>query len=398
MKKKNKYYYCFGPNVSKHIHFYAGWVKQARDNDIPLDMITFIAVNNYIKQFRLIKKLKNEFDIIFIPVIPFTRNLAIFLYFLFQALISKKVTVHLRKCELAPFLLLRRVTNKMRVITELEGDCVSEIDYLKGNPYKKGFYDGAIDNLEKQTKLIEKQLKKCDGIFCVTEDLKKTIVSRHNISPKKVEVIPTGVDSNNFRYCEEIRNEKRKELNLEDKNVFIYSGSVRYSWQKISRTIELFKLYNSMVDNSFLILLINQGDWNIAMEFINKHNLSREKYLLTSCDNNEVNKYLNAADVGFILRDYHNMNLRASPGKLGEYAAAGLPIVTTRGASHLVVKMKELGYATVIEDLNDDFEGIEAIENLLEMNVDRNEYSEWGSQFFSNSSYGKRYANALCRF
>jgi len=50
-----------------------------------------------------------------------------------------------------------------------------------------------------------------------------------------------------------------------------------------------------------------------------------------SIGRNEVPAYLNAADIGFLLRAPHPLNTVASPVKFGEYIGSGLTVVSSPG-------------------------------------------------------------------
>ena len=52
-------------------------------------------------------------------------------------------------------------------------------------------------------------------------------------------------------------------------------------------------------------------------------------YYLNEVPNNEMINYLSAADLGISLRDFHPMNSIVTSGKIIDYLACGLPVITT---------------------------------------------------------------------
>lgn len=400
MTKETRYFYFFRGTLDTHVHFYKGWVDVARKHGLPMELVTILSLSTYLKQSRLVSKCKviNYFHII--CGIPKMNSLATLIYFFFMLLFNKKVIVHLRKRSPTPFDFLKKIFgNKLEYIIELEGDYESERDYLINHPYKDSFYATNIEGLEKQISLLRKRLENADRVLVVAPKLKEVLIERypHLNLEQKAGAIRTGVDCEKCYFSEQIRNEYRKKLKLENKFVMIYIGNAYYSWQNVLRTIEIFKLIKKQVtENAFLILLIRQQDHSIVKEFIEQLNPSDDEYILTQVDHEEIPKYLNASDIGMLLRHKHMMNEVASPGKFDEYVACGLPVLMTEGISNFSEKLSKTDYGIVLRDMDDDDEIVRKIGPFLEYDKQKRvKISEWAKRKFSTHAYSSLYVSFL---
>ena len=386
--------------MKTRVHLYKGWVDIARKNGLPMELVTILSLPTYLKQWRLVRKYKaiNYFHII--CGIPKIDSLVTRIYFFLILLFNKRVIVHLRKQSPTPFDSLRKIFgNRLKYIIELEGDYESERNYLIEHPYKEGFYDSYVESMGRHISLLKTRLEKAGHILVVAPKLKQLLIERYPDLGfrQKIDVIPTGVDCEKYYFSEEMRDEYRKKLRLENKFVMIYIGNAYYSWQNVFRTIEIFKLVKDKItENAFLILLIRQQDHSIVEEFIEQLSLSDGEYILTQVNHEEIPKYLNASDIGVLLRHKHIMNEVASPGKFGEYVACGLPVLMTEGISNFSEELSKTDYGVVLRDMDDDDEIVSKIVPFLKYDKEeRVEISEWARRKFSTEAYAQTYVNVL---
>lgn len=388
--------------MAAHVDLYKGWVDIARKNGLPTEMVTILSFFKYIKQYRLVKHYRkfNYIHIIISP--PKLSPIIAFLFFLVKAMTNKQLVIHLRKQSPKPLDLLKKIFKKrVKYIIELEGDPVSEKEYLMEHPYKEDFYKDDIDSANRYIRELPTQLSKADHILTVTEELKDLLDKRYpdiNIR-EKTSVIPTGVDIDKIYYSENIREKVRKELNLQDKFVMIYIGNAYYSWQNVYRTIEAFRLIkNKVKPSAFLILLIRKEDHPIVIDFIRELGISKNDYLLSVVPHDSIRSYLNAADLGVLLRHPHIMNEVASPGKLGEYLAAGLPVFTTKVVAKYPEEISKNNYGIILNDMDDDEEILKKIVPFLKYDKEKRvEISKWARLKFSTDAYSQEYVNTLRR-
>ncbi len=398
MINKTKYIYFFRGDLSSHVGIYKSWVDITKD-EININLFTILDTKTYQTQKNLVEYYRKQ-DVV-IKVVPrYFKVIYIIMYFLFMIIKYKKVVVHLRKQSPKPFDLIKRILpNRLKYIIEIEGDFESEIDYLSHdkNKYKDGFYNEIVKGMKKASLVLEEQFFKADGIFVVTKELKELFIKRYskNDISNKIYAIPTGFDNTKFYPDDELRKRYRKEYNLEDKFVMIFTGNVLYSWQNIKRSIEVFKLLKrKLYTKMYFVMLIRKEDHCIINEFISKLDLKKEDFLLTNVSHEDVNGFLNASDIGILLRENDTLNKVASPGKLGEYLSSGLNILTTRhiGLYSKVMMTDKVGI--IVDDIFDDKEILDKVQSFVPSKT-KKEQNKWASDNFSVQAYKEIYINSL---
>ena len=397
---KRRYYYFFRGSLATHVDLYKGWVDTARKNGLPMEMVTILSLFTYMKQYQLVKHYKkyNYVHIIISP--PILTQLTTFLYFFMKAVTSKRLAIHLRKQSPRALDFLKKIfKERVKYIIELEGDPISEKKYLIEHPYKKDFYKNDIENAIRHARGLSTRLRKADHILTVTRKLKDLLDKRYPgiYIKEKTSVIPTGVYIDKIHFSDQTRGKTRTELNLKDKFVMIYIGNAYYSWQNVFRTIEVFRIIKDKINqNSFLILLVRKQDHAIVSDFISELKVSTKDYMLCQVPHDDINKYLNAADLGVLLRHPHLMNEVASPGKLGEYFASGLPVLTTNVVAVYPEEISKNGYGIILNDMDDNDEIVNKITPFLKYDMEkRAEIGDWAKSKFSTDAFAQEYVNAL---
>jgi hypothetical protein len=201
------------------------------------------------------------------------------------------------------------VTDKF--IWDCRGDTISEFEksYQKsknivGKIYKRYKISNSIKNAKKAKKAI-----------FVSNFLKEKLEYKN-----KSFIIGCAADDKLFFYDYNLRKSKREELQIsKNDKVLIYSGGMAH-YQMFPQTVEFFKQLSD--DWKFLVLT---NETNIAKKYLN--DLPDDRYILSSVTFQEVNSYLNAADVGIMLREVDDLNRAASPTKYAEYCMSGLSII-----------------------------------------------------------------------
>lgn len=215
---------------------------------------------------------------------------------------------------------LRFLPKSVTCIIDAHGVTKEEYEYAVPN------YDYKIS--ETYDYLEEQGMRKAKFVTCQSEAMKKYLLNKYSfLSENNIYSYKCGADKNIFYIDETERNKTRNTLGIKsDELLFIYSGGL-HKWQKIEDSIKLFVEYCNKEKAKFLILTLDKIG---AEKLISKYdNDTQKKFLIMSATNKEVYKYLNAADVAFLLRDDVILNRVASPTKLAEYMFCGLPVIST---------------------------------------------------------------------
>lgn len=397
MVDKIKYIYYFRGDLSFGVHFFEAWVKAVRNQDIPMKLITFLNNFKYIKQLKFVKYYKTR-DIIIYPNI-FGRT-TIFIYFFLTCLINNKIIIHLKKRPSNLFDKLKYFfPKKLKYIVEGEGDPLSEKDYLIKHPYKNKFYFNVINSLDVAIKEQKNLVYKSDLLTVGTPYFKDILIKRYpDVDLKnKISVVQMSFSRGSLFFSNDKRIRYRKEFGFVDKFVLIYTGNAYYSWQNVYRTIQISKILKKIIKKPiYLVLLIKEKDHYIVQEFLRKLHY-KDEFLLKQIPHNEIINYLNSSDLGVALRHKHAMNKIASSGKILEYLACGLPVLTTfHNGTKQPLLIEKNGYGAVLNNMDDDDEVIKKVLPYVEFDLEkRNKMSKWANEHLSTEAFIDDYISKL---
>lgn len=397
IKKNDIYVLFFRGNLTSHIDNYLSWLPKD-DDKLATRAFTIIGVTDYIRRYHLVQKYrKKNVRIIAAPLL--FHNIISFLFFFILALKNDHVIVNVKKQKWRSVNVVKKIfPKKVKTITEIEGNPWAEFEYLKNpkNSYRKGIYDIELTALKHYIDRIHIELAQADHIFVVTDNL-KTVLEDFGISSDKITVKPTGYEARKFFVSSNLREATRRKLGLQsDTVVFVYSGNCFYSWQNISKTLKLAcDLGNCMAVDYKVLMLIRDQDTSIANYFIELNNIPQDKIIIKSVQHDEMNAYLNASDIGILLREDDDLNRCSAPGKLGEYLACGLKVITTTHIGLYSEALLGTHYAVLIDDIRNI--SIDDVLDRLSTLDNRENISSWSKECFSNKKFMNNYVNALQR-
>jgi len=223
---------------------------------------------------------------------------------------------------------------KFKLIYDLRGDYIDE---LKAQGASKKY----ISTL---SKMHSRALNSVDLVFSVS--------SSFNI-PSKSKFVPkyNYYDSGVFKYDECSMIKKKKDLKLEDKFVFVYTGNAHY-YQFLDGTINFFSQFQKKHRDSYLII-ITEYDFDKFKNLLNNYNVPESSYMLKSLPQNEISELQQVADIGFLLRENLPLNHHSFPTKFAEYLASGVPVLMTPYIYSIAPMVTENNLGVVIDIKND---------------------------------------------
>lgn len=261
-------------------------------------------------------------------------NRALLWFLLRELLTGRRLLVHVLRCDPAPVIRLRRMPGigaRLRYVLEYEGDLPSELIY------QGAFVEGERPPSEPPSALKtaydtslatqKHEADRADGLVLMSKEhieLWRGRLAR----PVNACCLPTLPDSSRFRFDVRQRDEVRCELGLEDRLVFVYTGNLVCKWQRLEAMCAVIAELRKKIPSAWFLALVRVDDLHLAEEAISRHGL-KECATVKHVPSSEIGRYLSAADVGLFLRHRHPMNMVVTSGKLGEYLAAGLPVLTT---------------------------------------------------------------------
>ena len=314
--------------------------------------------------------------------------LTVRLFFLYARNVFKYDTIifQTRMADLGHTFGLIKLLPKVKTIFESRGATIEERAFVHNDfkSLKRNIKEYV--NLRSEEKLISGS----HGVICVSDALKKYYVSKFKMDTSKTDflVIPGAASRDLFYYEKSLREEYRSLLGYSDEDVvLVYSGALNQKWEIPDVVFNFLKsLAEFRTDFKFLMIT---PDLELVNEYSKKYGISQDLVAIQSSFD-EVNKYLNAADVALLLREDIVMNNVASPTKFAEYLMAGLPTVLSHGIHDFAEILRETGYGVILEDntlVNQDL-----ADDIVELkSKDRKAVATWAARNISKERYVEKY-------
>ena len=251
--------------------------------------------------------------------------------------------VHARTEYAASVAATAKSLGKYRVVWDDRGDSMSEFcEYAQNLSGVRKWRVKSVSKVISRRLRIASQAS--DAAIFVSEELQKL----HNpqLPMEKTLIVPCAADESLFYFDTALRREARAAFGYSDKeNVIVYVGSAAV-WQCVPETISLLTQALE-TDPSVRAFVITPDRQVFASAF--PAALS-DRVHIAAGRLHEMNRYLNAADFGVMLKMPGSISRVASPVKFAEYSLAGLRVITSGTVQQVEEIGRELGN-TVSTDL-----------------------------------------------
>lgn len=327
----NYYYIVNNLNTTVFDSQFLGWIKEYEKANIYFDVILIpTGIKSYVKNFRatykkssvISKSIKGK--VYHTCPSSFVSGFIVFalLVILFKSILTRsKIVIQVTSPSWNVALKWVKMLHPNTIIIYNAIGASAE-KYLLSN----------LDNRTKQEqyyRVLNNQLKQvhmADKVIVVSNKLKQYLKDKDDtIKEQKIEVVSCSADDEVFYYDNSLRNSIRKKLNIQDKKVFIYCGSLDKPWQIPDFIFKVYSILSNKYNNAFFICLTPHS--NIVESYIEKYNIDPKSVWVKYVNNSEINQYLCAADMGFLFRKNSPINKVAAPTKFSEYVLAGLPVI-----------------------------------------------------------------------
>jgi glycosyltransferase involved in cell wall biosynthesis len=328
-------YYLTRPDFLKHDHIHRRKIDALRASGLKASLIAFVPEEQLQRRREDYERAaSNDARRIVHARKADEVNRQVWRFFAFRLFCFRRVLVHILLCDPAPLLNLKRMPllgRRLKCIIEHEGDIASECLYrwaygkVEPPPDEppaefRAEYDYVV--AKQKAELLE-----ADGAILVTKEHLALWEGRLGTRLNAL-VLPTMFDSAKFSFDAAGRQSLRSELGLANKLVLVYSGSVSMPWQRFEQVCQFTRHLLAMGYPACLLALVHPDGHSLAQKVIAQHGLESAT-VLRGVAPGEMAAWLSAADVALFLRHNHRMNRIVTSAKLGEYLAAGLPLVTT---------------------------------------------------------------------
>ena len=234
--------------------------------------------------------------------------------------------------------LLARPFVGCRLIFDIRGLIADE--YVDAGVWKEGSPPFRI------VKWVERAgLRLADQVVVLTERMRDYLVARGAVSAEKIEVIPCCVDFSRF---ENSPNGSQAAERFE----IVYAGSVTglYMLEEMGRFFLTLQAQRS--DALFRVLTISSAE--DAAERLRRVGLKEQDFQIGSVRPADVPIYLRRAQLGLSFRTPTFSQLAASPTKIAEYLAAGLPAVCNAGIGDMDDLLEKENVGVVVKTFDEE--------------------------------------------
>ena len=236
-------------------------------------------------------------------------------------------------------------------------------------------------------------LKRADHVVVLTRRLRDWLIHEELAAAEKIEVIPCCVNPELFAMPSAGQNSKRSE-----RFEVIYAGSLvgLYLVEEIGR---FFMALKERQPNAFLRLLSLSPPEQGANQ-LRQAGLNADDFWIGPVPAVEVPSYLRRASLGISFRKPTFAQIAASPTKIPEYLAAGLPVVSNAGTGDMDDLLEREGVGVIVREFTtvELARAAELAQALAEDPAVRQHCAEVARlQFDLKSVGGKGYANVYRR-
>jgi glycosyltransferase involved in cell wall biosynthesis len=192
-------------------------------------------------------------------------------------------------------------------------------------------------------------LRQADGVVTLTEAVRPHL-SAAKAGPETTFVIPCCADLERIEQRSSERATARAELGLGDRPTMVYVG--KFTGWYMEREMADFVATARQSEPELLFLIVTQADPAPMLSELDRCGIGPDDYRVLRSEPEEIGRYLAAADAGLSFVRPCFSKISSSPTKIGEYLAAGLPVVSTAGIGDVDSLLRDNRVGALVGDFS----------------------------------------------
>jgi glycosyltransferase involved in cell wall biosynthesis len=258
---------------------------------------------------------------------------------------------------------LAKRVRRVRLVFDIRGFMPEE--YVDAGVWRPG------GRLFRFTKRVERHLlAAADAFVVLTERAREHLFAESrdaDLWGRPITVIPSCVDLRDFVAPDPGTVARAKEsLGIQGRRVHVYAGQLG-GWYLDHALVEFLARARGRDPSLFAMILTPSSAEGLKEQLVT-HGFDDTSVLIRAVGPEQVPSYLLAADVGLSFIKPCFSKISSSPTKIGEYLAAGLPVVSTAGIGDLDELLSANNAGWLLKDLDDAAfdEALRGIDTILE--------------------------------
>jgi len=193
-------------------------------------------------------------------------------------------------------------------------------------------------------------LRRADGVVTLTHAVAPHL-SAIGAGPDATFVIPCCADVERIAARAGERDAAREELAIGERPAMVYVG--KFTGWYLEREMADFVAAARRSTPDLLFLIVTQADPAPMLSELDRHGIGSEDYRVLRAEHEDIGRYLAAADVGISFVKPCFSKISSSPTKVGEYLAAGLPVVSTAGIGDVDALLRDNGVGALVAEFTE---------------------------------------------
>lgn len=192
-------------------------------------------------------------------------------------------------------------------------------------------------------------LRRADGVVTLTEAV-RPYLSTAKAGLDTTFVIPCCADLERIAKRSPERAATRAELDLAERPTMVYVG--KFTGWYMEREMADFVATARRSEPQLLFLIVTQADPAPMLRELERCGIGPDDYRILRAEPENVGRYLAAADAGLSFVRPCFSKISSSPTKIGEYLAAGLPVVSTAGIGDVDTLLRDNRVGALVGDFS----------------------------------------------